>query len=450
MPSEDTTTSISRTASFPSVGELFTESWETFKKSLLSLFVFNILGLVVILGMVALIAVIAIFTGVGAAFTNGQQNTALTGGLVVVAGIAILIAIFACIVWSIVLQVGQILIINAQGKIGIGETIRKGLSLALPVFLVSLLVFVIVFGGFFVFVLPGFLFALFFIFAVYDVVIENSRWTAALRTSMSLVTHNFGDVFGRMLLLIAIHIGAYVVFSLIPSIISGFNESAGVILYLIGIIPNILLGWFSMVYMLVLYKQAKAIKGTGQSGLVWVSIVAGIGWILAIVWMIVFGALIAALVSSSPEGMLKKANDTAARGTYGSLNQQDANYLAADVFTAVNAYRKQKGLSEFTADSRLCAYAQRRIGQLTTGQYDDGKGFYEDNANPEIVNAYFNDYATNGETYYPLSSGVTADDIVTTWTGDGSAKRTINVPAYNSGCIRANTDFLIIETAAKR
>lgn len=447
MSSEDTNTS---TASFPSVGELFRESWETFKKSLLSLFIFNIIGLVGILAIVAVIVGIAIFSGLGAAFTAGQSNAALTGGIVLIAAIAIFVAIVACIVLGLILQVGQILIINTQGKIGIGEAIRKGLSLALPVFLVSLLVSIIVFGGFFVFILPGFLFALFFAFAIFDVVIEDSRWTNALRASMSLVTHNFGDVFGRFLLLVVIQIGAYFLFSFFPNIISQFNEIAGGILYLIGVIPNILLGWFCMVYMLVLYKQAKAVKGTGQSGLLWVGIVAGIGWILALIWIIVFGALLAALISSSPEGMLEKAKNTGARKTYGALTQQDASYLASDVFKELNAYRKQKGLTQFTADSRLCAYAQRRVGQLTEGQYDDGKGFYEDNANQSIVNAYFTDYVNNGETYYPISSGVTAEDIVTAWVGDGSNKRTVNVPGYDSGCVRASTTALILETAAKK
>lgn len=124
------------------------------------------------------------------------------------------------------------------------------------------------------------------------------------------------------------------------------------------------------------------------------------------------------------------------------FTQEEADKLAYDVFTGVNNYRQEKGLSILEQDQQLCAYAQRRLEQLSLlGKYDDRKGFYEDTANNQMWNAYFNKYkAVNEITYLDLSSLTEKNVILNTW--EAVDNSLVNRADFTGGCIRANTQFL--------
>lgn len=126
------------------------------------------------------------------------------------------------------------------------------------------------------------------------------------------------------------------------------------------------------------------------------------------------------------------------------LSQSEADSLAYKVFDEINEHRSGRGLPTIAMDSRLCAYAQRRLQQISQlGRYDDAKGLYEDMSDTNTAKAYFfPSYARVGENYHPLTSLIIAGDIVSTWaTGE---KANINDVSAAQACVRADTESILV------
>lgn len=123
------------------------------------------------------------------------------------------------------------------------------------------------------------------------------------------------------------------------------------------------------------------------------------------------------------------------------LTQEEADKLASDVFQEVNSYRQENNLQPLINDVQLCAYAQRRLEQLSAfGKYDDRKGFYEDTANSQILKAYFGNYKEANETTFILTGTTNKTTIINIW--KSVENPLITKPNFSGGCIRANTQFL--------
>lgn len=126
----------------------------------------------------------------------------------------------------------------------------------------------------------------------------------------------------------------------------------------------------------------------------------------------------------------------------------DPSKLANEVFANANTYRRDNGLNEFVADSRLCAYAQRRLEQVNTlGKMDDGKGFYEDTSNVEMNNAYFIDNPNVSELHLTLPAYVDAIEIVDSWWNYENSS--IKNKAYTNGCVRSDSNFIFFIMGGK-
>ena len=127
------------------------------------------------------------------------------------------------------------------------------------------------------------------------------------------------------------------------------------------------------------------------------------------------------------------------------LTQFQADELAANVFTKLNEKRTQNGLAAFKENSQLCAYTQRRLDYLAAlGKHDDGRGFYEDAANPQISRAYFTEFLTLGTILFNLNPAVgsTPDEVVNSWANiSGSAAMS---KTYDYACVRANPQFVVL------
>lgn len=134
-----------------------------------------------------------------------------------------------------------------------------------------------------------------------------------------------------------------------------------------------------------------------------------------------------------------------------TVSQLRLDLLARETFWEVNKYREGQGLPLIQEDQKLCAYAQRRVEQLTKrGSHDQGQGFLEDTSNPVFQNAYFSDYSQVGEDgYSPLYPSITAGDVINSWvTRQGEAF--INDASRNGGCIRADGQFLTFIAGIKK
>lgn len=293
---------------FSPIGKLLSKSWKTFTKSLPALIVWLFIGIGV--NIVAFIVGFLVALPLGG-FTlfqilTGKPNlTTLLpsiGGLVILGVILCLVFIFI----GYILQIGSILIVG-EGEKKYGILFRKGLSLALPLFVTNLLSFLIVFGSFFVFIIPGIIFQIAFAFITYEVVLNNQKFATALRRSMKIVFSNFGALFIRFLVII----GLYVLVGFIPSmIINSANKNAGGFYGFIGFFVNLGLGWYVLCYNVNVYKEASHgfEKDKGSKLLVPI-IIAIIGWIISILLITTIVGLITTTVSNS----LKNAKPTPAK-----------------------------------------------------------------------------------------------------------------------------------------
>lgn len=460
-------------SAFPSIGSLFKESWVSFKKSWVYLLAFYGIVFGVSLVIYGIFIGILILFGVGAALSasalsKGGGPLALIGMLSAF-GIFIPVFVGLMIFISSVAQAGMILIVNKyKREISFGEVLKKSIGLAIPLFLVNLLLFVVGVGGFFMFVIPGLVFGLFFVFAAYEAVLENKKWVGALRSSMAIVTSNFGDIFVRMLLLFVIMFAIGIALSIVrfaitlPFMLIKDSGVSAVINMGIGLLfwpIQIALSWFSVAYINSLYNQAKqAANPNKKSSLMWVWIITAVGWIFAILAVIAVSAAIMSLSKSGAlEQMFNPAKTSTTKGK--PLSQFEAQILAGETFIKLNEYRVKNKLLAIEEDQKLCTYAQRRLDAFAVyGDYDSGKGFYEDSADTKIVNAYFDQYSNWNESFYPttvfVSPVVDSDStsIINNWSApskDGKI-RAIADGLYTNGCINANSRDLILIIAAKK
>lgn len=175
---------------FPSIGQLFRESWSTFTQSLLSLFILNVAGIGIYIGLAAVAFLFFILSGAGSfLLKNGLQGIATV--LPSISGSTITVLVVITVVFGLIyyivgsaLQIASILLIDNQGKTSLGSAFKKSLGLVIPLFLVNILTSILTFGAFFVFILPAILFSFLLIFAQFEVVLNNQRWLVAVRRSV--------------------------------------------------------------------------------------------------------------------------------------------------------------------------------------------------------------------------------------------------------------------------
>lgn len=266
--------------SLPSIKVLFSDSWNIFTRSILNLLVFSLIGIAAYIVIFIVGFILALIFGVGTNVFQGGGLSPLSGaGLLLIIFLS-LIFLIALIVVGFVVQIGLVLIVgNYPQKLAIGDVIKRSLSLILPFIVVSLLVSIIIVGGLFVLIVPYLVFAFLLVFAIYEVILNNTKGVKVLRRSVMIVVRHFGPLLIRILILIGINIG----FTIIPSLISGIDKSVGVLVSVIWIVVSILLGWFSLVFMVTLYKQAKEGLDTDTTSYMkWLWIVSAIGWVIGV------------------------------------------------------------------------------------------------------------------------------------------------------------------------
>lgn len=139
-------------------------------------------------------------------------------------------------------------LISALGeRKGFKEAIKTGWQKMLPLFWVSILSGLAIFGGFLLFIVPAIIFAVWFAFVDYSVVLDKKRGFSALRFSKQLVSVYWWKVFARL-----------VVGSLLAWLIS-------FVLALVPIVGNLFAQIFSFTFAtsfgLLLYLDLKKVKG---------------------------------------------------------------------------------------------------------------------------------------------------------------------------------------------
>lgn len=294
MPLKETAlyAGISVTAKFtplPAVGALLRESWQVFKQSLLHLILITLIvfAMFFILAIVFGIILLAIGTGAGLFSTAGGINIISTTPAWVYGAALLLIMAF---ILSIVLvgsfqSVAMILAVSRTGgDLPLGTILGKGRSFVVPFFLTGLLITFFLIGGVLAFVVPVFIFYLFFIFAPYEVVLNHNSYLSALRRSVLIVKTRFSAVLGRVLAIFAIYLAVAIV---IPNTLTSLSPRLTFFVNSLSFIVNLLLDWFILVYLVTLYTYAKVgVEKKKGTSLTWAVVMAIIGWIMGILILV--------------------------------------------------------------------------------------------------------------------------------------------------------------------
>lgn len=253
-----------------SLDRLFDTTWAVYKRRALPLIVLNILAFFFFALSVGLFMGIALilsmlFGGPEQAFLIGGG---ITGGL---AGIIILCWGLAAVVCAAV-----------DESLGILGALQQGWEKLWPfIWLYSLAGFFL-FGGFLLFIIPGFIFLIWFAFGQFIVAEGEASGMAALQKSREYVRGRWGDVFGRLFVVWLVSVGV----GMVPCI---------------GSILSLLFMPFMILFTFLLYKDLKGRKGDvtiePASGEKWQWIgIASLGHVM----LVIFIAVVMLLVMTGP------------------------------------------------------------------------------------------------------------------------------------------------------
>ncbi|MBU1000400.1 tetratricopeptide repeat protein [Patescibacteria group bacterium] len=287
----DNTRSSDETSSLPPISVLFNESWQTFTQSVLSIFMLNVLGIIIYIGLAIIAVLFFILSGVGSfLLKNGPLGIATTLPSVPSSTIVILVAIAAilgliCLIVGLALQIASILLLDSKGKTPLGSAIKRSFGLILPLFLVNILVSILTFGAFFVFILPAILFYFLLAFVQFEVILNNQRWFGAIRRSVFVVSKNFGAILIRLIVIALIYIAIAVI---APNLLNRIGPEIQFFVGIISFLINLLLGWYMLAYHITLYKQSLQVKQVQigletetEKSITWIWVISIIGWLIA-------------------------------------------------------------------------------------------------------------------------------------------------------------------------
>ena len=113
----------------------------------------------------------------------------------------IIVIVLSVVAFWISLGFIKVIAAKYQGKETkpIGEELKTNVSLILPAALVSILTGLAVFGGFLLLIVPGIIFAMWFAFSLYALLLDDKHGTEALKYSKQLVNGRWWSVFWRII-----------------------------------------------------------------------------------------------------------------------------------------------------------------------------------------------------------------------------------------------------------
>ncbi|MDD1751397.1 MAG: hypothetical protein LUO89_16150 [Methanothrix sp.] len=214
------------------LGELFSDSWEIFRRRFLTLFplhLFSVLSFLVMLG---------IFVGIGYALSllfAEIRYTAVAAGVVVG-----LLPAFLAMFWCM----SAFIFAVADEQLAIKDALARGWGNVFSfMWLMSVLGFVVT-GGFLLFLIPGVIFVVWFSFAQFVLVSEGDRGMDALLKSKEYVRDRWFDVCLRLFVI-------------------WFISGSVNMIPIAGPIVSFLFFPFVMIFTYLIYQDLVSLKGKG-------------------------------------------------------------------------------------------------------------------------------------------------------------------------------------------
>jgi len=290
LPTANVPTTATR---FPSIGSLFIQSWELFVSRLgrLALFTlisgfFNFLFIFIIVLILIFVAIISNF---GSSPAGHAAATPVFLSIFVLTGIVVIVV--CSIIISALSDAWTILALNEAKTTSFGSIFKKGFGLIIPLSFISVISLFVSLGGLSFFILPAFIFAYLFLFVSYEVVCDNQRGINAFKRSYAIATHNFGEVFIRIIIICVISFAFSIVGDLIIHQIPTFA--------FIWVFISILVSWYQLCYSFTLYQQARVHTDLNKPvSLLWVWVISAVGWIIFLLLMFFLINLSTQLVKS--------------------------------------------------------------------------------------------------------------------------------------------------------
>lgn len=263
------------------VGSLLKKTWEVFKRRVLTLVI------IFVLSGVVFGAGFGIFFGAGALL--GMILESMKEGLVaggVVAGV-----IAGMIAWG--WGYGALIHGVVDESLGVVEAYKRAWRrVGSFIWIVFLLYLIIIPGGYFLFLVPGILFTVWFSFGPFVLAREGETGMNAIIKSKEYVRGHFGGVFVRFLVIWALSIAIWIVQQV-------FNLAAmaiPVVPVLASVALSLVFTPFSMIFVYLVYRDLRDLKGevaysaTGGAKAKWLGL-GILGWLLGPIVLLVLAAL---------------------------------------------------------------------------------------------------------------------------------------------------------------
>ena len=279
--------------------ELLSEAWQLYKAKWKTF-----LGIVVV--PILLIFFMLMIFAIGL-WGSGMMDKSSSGALffeniIFIFIFSILFYIFFILMmiiqfWS---QAALIYAIKERGEIGIKEAYQKSKSKIKPFFWVSILVGFITMGGFILFAIPGYIFAVWFAFAIFIVIAEDLKGMDAILKSREYVRGHWWQTLWRFLFIYLVMFGIIIVASV-----------AFILLPILGNIVSVILTPLIMIYLFLVYQDLKRIKGDFefQPSAKAKKLFVAIGIIGTLIMFIIFSLLFFFMFSNLDSAMDKAINE---------------------------------------------------------------------------------------------------------------------------------------------
>ncbi len=234
----------------PDPGALLEDAWSIYKSRF-----WTLVGILLIPTIIVILVIVALTFG----FLNLKSLELALWEIIFFAFLGFLLLLIALLaqIWGHVSLIYAVK--DRKEKIGIIKAYKRAWPKILSYLWISILVGLITFIGFIFLIVPGIVFAIWFSFAAFILVVEGAKGMSALLKSKEYVKGRWWPVFGRILFI-----------SLIASIVGGLLGSiVGQIFKLVNIswlenvgssIVSILIVPFSISYSFLIYKNLKLLK----------------------------------------------------------------------------------------------------------------------------------------------------------------------------------------------
>ena len=186
-------------------------------------------------------------------------------------------------------------IIKAVGKYAekpkLGECLKTGFRLLIPVMVVGFVTSMVVFGSYFLLIVPGIVIGLFFHFVTYEMVLGEKKWFKAVTGSVQIMSQNFGDVLLRIIVLYVLvallfQIPMFLLDTIVKALSGNAPAEASILMGTLSIIKFIVgtvLGFYGVVYGVITYLHAKRVTDEMvKPNMAWMWLVSILGWLIAV------------------------------------------------------------------------------------------------------------------------------------------------------------------------